>query len=321
MPKDAPHAASTSVEMAFDDLLGGAVDRIFTGRQASRQVPGFHTHAGEQVLVGLEGEATLELQRYPGTPQERRVSFAFREGDLAVLGPDKPHRWITPHGELIVLAINLPAQAAAPRKLEPYRLDLEVVAASLLGGGIPEHYAGLAKDDEEFKRLVAQYHQEARVRRPGVRMRVGALAVELLVHLARRCVATGPERQLDRGRAATIERLAPRHYVERARVIMHANYRAGQSLEGIAEQVGLSVTHLHRLFVAELGQPPMQYLRQYRLRRAAEWLAQTERPVGEIAQGVGFGSAERFSKAFREYFKQSPRHYRAEALKAGRALL
>lgn len=320
-PAAEPRAPQSGVEMAFDVLLGGVIDRIFTGHQASRGIPGFHTHTGEQVLVGLEGEGTLEIQRQAGTAQERRASFRIAEGDVAVLGTDKPHRWITPTGELVVLAINLGPREAAPRKLEPLAQDYEVVAASLLGGGIPEVYPGLVKGDAEFARLVEQYQAESRVRRPGVRIRVGALALEILVHLARRCVATDPQRVLDERRAATIERLAPRHYVERARVIMHANYRTNLPLEALAEQVGLSVTHLHRLFVAELGQPPMQYMRQYRLRRAAEALAGTERPVAQIARDVGFASAERFAKAFRQYFRQSPRMYRAAALKEGRALL
>ncbi|MCW8133277.1 MAG: helix-turn-helix transcriptional regulator, partial [Planctomycetota bacterium] len=116
-------------------------------------------------------------------------------------------------------------------------------------------------------------------------------------------------------------RLTPAHYVERAREFLHADYRNPIALPDLAERVGLSVTHLHRLFVGQMRLPPMAYLRQYRLRRASEMLAQTARPVREIARDVGIPEPERFTKAFRQVFGCSPREYRKQALKAEPSVL
>lgn len=323
-----PHLTQTHTY--FHGLLGGVVARMFLSHQRTDPIPSYHTHEGEQVIVAVEGESRLEILREHGTPKAHAVTLPMREGDIAVLSAGRPHRWITPHGELLALAIDLCEPGAPARERNPQRDDFEAVVRAIFEPREPEVVQQVLKGDDAFPRLIAAYRNEAELQRPGYKTSVSALCAQILVRLARlRANAQPMTRKLDAGHAAQAGavaplvpmRLTPAHYVERAREFLHADYRRPIALPELAERVGLSVTHLHRLFVGQLRQAPMTYLRQYRLKRAGEMLAQTARPVREIAREVGFPEPERFTKAFRRTFGCSPRDYRKQALKAEPALL
>ena len=110
-----PAPMLTQLETTVECLAGGLVERLFLSHQRADPIPDFHTHPGEQFIVALEGESRLEILRGQGG-KARTVSYPIREGDVAVLSARKPHRWITLHGELLALAINLDApESCRPR--------------------------------------------------------------------------------------------------------------------------------------------------------------------------------------------------------------
>ena len=96
-------------------------------------------------------------------------------------------------------------------------------------------------------------------------------------------------------------------------------------LATLARVAHFSGFHFHRLFRALTGEPLGDYLRRRRLELAAVRLrAQPDVPVLDVAIGVGFGSAEAFSRAFRVRFGCTPTVYRQSkhdqlARKAGQA--
>jgi AraC family transcriptional regulator len=93
----------------------------------------------------------------------------------------------------------------------------------------------------------------------------------------------------------------------------------------VAEVANFSPFHFHRLFRALMGEALGDYVRRRRLESAAVRLRSQERvPVLSIALGVGFGSAEAFTRAFRARFDCSPTQWRKSkhdqmARKAGQA--
>ena len=66
-------------------------------------------------------------------------------------------------------------------------------------------------------------------------------------------------------------------------------------------------------FRATFERPPMAFLRDVRLRRAARLLAETDLPVKAVAGRVGFASRSHFSRAFKASFGADPAAYRAAA--------
>jgi AraC family transcriptional regulator len=96
-------------------------------------------------------------------------------------------------------------------------------------------------------------------------------------------------------------------------------------LDVLAGVANFSPFHFHRLFRALLGEALGDYVRRRRLESAAVRLRSQDRvPVLSIALGVGFGSAEAFTRAFRARFGCSPTEWRKSkrgqtASKAGQA--
>jgi AraC family transcriptional regulator of adaptative response / DNA-3-methyladenine glycosylase II len=84
------------------------------------------------------------------------------------------------------------------------------------------------------------------------------------------------------------------------------------SVERLAQRLGVSDRHLRRIFEAQLGVSPLQYLQTRRLLGAKQLLADTRLPVTEIALVSGFGSVRRFNAAFALHYGLSPGKLRRE---------
>lgn len=84
----------------------------------------------------------------------------------------------------------------------------------------------------------------------------------------------------------------------------------GRMVARMAERLGVSDRHLRRLFEAEFGVSPLQYLQTRRLLAAKQLLADTRLPVAEVARASGFGSVRRFNAAFAERYGLNPRDLR-----------
>ncbi|MFE9725774.1 helix-turn-helix domain-containing protein [Streptomyces sp. NPDC005794] len=74
---------------------------------------------------------------------------------------------------------------------------------------------------------------------------------------------------------------------------------------------GVSARHLGRLFRAETGMTPGQYVESVRLEAAQALLAGGSDPVDSVAEGAGFGSAETVRRTFQQVLGVSPTVCRA----------
>ena len=83
-------------------------------------------------------------------------------------------------------------------------------------------------------------------------------------------------------------------------------------LDDLAKRAGMSRSSLGRHFHAALGMSPMIYLRNLRLRHAAELLLKTELNLKEIAYQSGFTRMSYFYKTFRDSYGVSPLEYRGQ---------
>lgn len=82
------------------------------------------------------------------------------------------------------------------------------------------------------------------------------------------------------------------------------------SVERLSAVAHFSKFHFHRQFSLYTGLSVAAYVRQLRLRRAADKLVLSDAKVIDIALGAGFESPEAFSRAFRQLFGQSPSQFR-----------
>ena len=82
------------------------------------------------------------------------------------------------------------------------------------------------------------------------------------------------------------------------------------SLEEIAADVGTYDKRLSAIFRQRLGMTVFAWIREERLRRGRELLADTALGMQEIAEHIGFRSACNFTTAFRERVGVTPSQYR-----------
>jgi len=87
------------------------------------------------------------------------------------------------------------------------------------------------------------------------------------------------------------------------------------SMEQLAAHLGITSRHLRRIFLAEHGVTPLQYLQTRRLLLAKQLLSDTRMPIAEVAHHAGFGSLRRFNAAFAEQYRLQP-----SALRRGQSL-
>jgi AraC family transcriptional regulator of adaptative response / DNA-3-methyladenine glycosylase II len=76
--------------------------------------------------------------------------------------------------------------------------------------------------------------------------------------------------------------------------------------QALASRLGVSERHLRRIFEAQWGVSPLQYVQTKRLLAAKQWLTDTCLPVTHIAALSGFGSLRRFNDAFVAHYRMQP---------------
>lgn len=85
-------------------------------------------------------------------------------------------------------------------------------------------------------------------------------------------------------------------------------------LERTAAAVHYSKYHLHRTFTAVTGMTIHDYAVRRQLTEGARLLAESDRPVLEIAFSCGYESQQAFTAAFKEMYKLPPARYRAQGV-------
>lgn len=85
------------------------------------------------------------------------------------------------------------------------------------------------------------------------------------------------------------------------------------NVERLCEEMAMSRSHLYRKVRELTGLSPVNYLNDYRLRRAMELLRQRGCPVSEAAYATGFSSPAYFAKMFRSRFGITPTEARKAA--------
>ncbi|WP_083636364.1 AraC family transcriptional regulator [Bradyrhizobium sp. AS23.2] len=81
-------------------------------------------------------------------------------------------------------------------------------------------------------------------------------------------------------------------------------------LKDLAGVANLSPFHFARAFRKATGEPPHRFVRNCRLEKAKELLAETSAPLAEVALTCNFSSQSSFTRAFTRAFGIAPGKYR-----------
>lgn len=163
-------------------------------------------------------------------------------------------------------------------------------------GAVLEHlrasWQAIAAEDEDYENL-GRYHLSAAMH---------AIADHCPVYSAK----TSQQQQVEAQRVKQMLHFIEQHYSEEL------------TLREIAESASLSESACLRSFRKLLGTTPIQYVRQYRIEKAAELLISTQLKMGEVGAECGFADVSYFTKSFREQKNCTPREYRQRFLEQTR---
>ena len=84
----------------------------------------------------------------------------------------------------------------------------------------------------------------------------------------------------------------------------------------LARQVNLSPDHFSRVFRQTFGMPPRRWLLEQRIQHAAALLAESERPVGDVAAELGYEDVFLLSRQFKAVMGTAPSAYRKRLAQA-----
>lgn len=115
---------------------------------------------------------------------------------------------------------------------------------------------------------------------------------------------------------AAVPRLSP--LVADAVLAIRQNYAGLYGVEELSAQLGVSKSHLVRVFSAEMGVGPGQYLTGVRLDAAKALLARRDYPLEVVATLCGFSGANYLCKVFKKHTRQTPAAFRAQNAGAAR---
>lgn len=92
---------------------------------------------------------------------------------------------------------------------------------------------------------------------------------------------------------------------------MHGQPGERWTVESLARCAGMSRTAFTTRFRDLVGQPPLEYLGQWRMTIAKKALHHSDESLVEIASRIGYLSDTAFSIAFKRWTGQSPGRFRA----------
>lgn len=91
---------------------------------------------------------------------------------------------------------------------------------------------------------------------------------------------------------------------------LDTHYSEPLTLQSISQALNVSEYYLAHVFKDETGMPPMQYVMKRRMGEAQTLLMDTNLPIAEISEQIGYGNPWNFSTAFSRCVGMSPSQYR-----------
>lgn len=91
--------------------------------------------------------------------------------------------------------------------------------------------------------------------------------------------------------------------------------RSDLTVEELSRELGMSRVHLYKKLLALTGKSPIEFIRVLRLKRAAQYLRESQMNVSEIAYQLGFNNPKYFSKYFKDEYGMTPSEYQEKTQK------
>ncbi len=109
-----------------------------------------------------------------------------------------------------------------------------------------------------------------------------------------------------------IQKNDPSSTVQQVQRYIAENYMRDISMTDVANQLHISYYHLSHIFKEKMGVSPHNYMIDLRISEATRLLINTQYPICDIANMVGYTNQSRFFAQFRKFKNMSPMQFRKE---------
>lgn len=235
-------------------------------------------------------------------------AFECGKGDVYIINAGVPHEYFardeeerpTVHNLLFDVGDWFTGDLASP--------DSARFSYGVFDEDISSAYVSLKnRSMETVERIYQLIERESSEKRPEWMDAVRAHLTVLLITL-RRCLeeskAAGPVSPKDRMVVSTV-----------MRTVMERYYDKELTLEGIAETLFMSKSHLSKLFRRVTGEHFSEYLRSIRLQQACRLLKETRMTNEQIVYGCGLKDVPSFYQLFKSKLSMTPNQYRTDTQK------
>lgn len=92
--------------------------------------------------------------------------------------------------------------------------------------------------------------------------------------------------------------------------LVHSSPEKNWTLENLSSQAGMSRTLFANKFREVIGETPFQYITNWRILKAKQFLTESSEPISEIAEKVGYSSEAAFNRVFKKKVLKTPAVFR-----------
>jgi AraC family transcriptional regulator len=171
---------------------------------------------------------------------------------------------------------------------------------------------GVGHDDEVIRHIGASLQQGLRQPDEANQLFVDHMMLALSAHVAQTYGGLRRTAELARGGLAPWQ-------ARRACERLESDLGGKLTLQQIASEFDLSVSHFARAFRLSVGVPPHQWLLRQRVKAAKQLMTVRDLPLSEIAISAGFANQSHFTRVFSAVAGVSPAAWRRETQGAAEA--
>lgn len=233
-----------------------------------------HWHEHIEMHFVLDGEAILYCNHKP---------VHMHEGNLIIINSNELHKAVSKTQIFNALVIIF----------EMDNFSKEIVNHNMI-------FRTLIESDEKIKELLTAIHKEEKDKKVGYKLALKGKIYELLTYLMRYYVVESISNKEHLIRNKNLKRLnTVFQYIQK-------NYTEPLTNKELAEIIHLSEFRFCHLFKESMGQSPLNYINDIRLKKAYNLLQQKQYTVSEIASIVGFQDFNNFGRLFRKKYGFPP---------------
>lgn len=252
-----------------------------------------HTHEYIELSLVLEGNAYWKVDG---------KEYKLTRGDLLLMNPGIRHQGIyrkdNQYKEFILGFTQVHF-----RNMKPNVIDF---------GEDKRIYSIKDKYLTKMEQVCFSIEEESKGSNPGRYFMIKTYLMQLILLLYRN--ETGDcdkESSKNQGGRTDFDDVHKNYVVDQMIAYLNEHYMEKISLDQIAKNMYLSTFYISKIFKAETGNTPINYLIEKRMEKAKELLESNEKvPIQTIASAVGYDDVYHFSKSFKKSFGTPPSTYR-----------